>query len=233
MGQQPGVEIKPDGGNLAVLLGPQQFSRAANFQIAHGDAETGAQIAGLGDGLQPLIGVGIELVVFGRKQVGVGLHRAPTNAPAQLIQLGQPHPVGPVDDNCIDVGHVQPALDDGRTHQHVELAGHEADHDPLKLTGTHLTVSHFYPRIRHNVAQPVGFLLDALQFGAPPHGGIALGIDRWVMLFGGLDNIRDCIAFPKTQRATDMMTGAPSLVDPRQLTELGVRTAVKPQTPGR
>jgi aspartyl-tRNA synthetase len=67
-----------------------------------------------------------------------------------------------------------------------------------------------------------GFLLDALQFGAPPHGGIALGIDRVVMLFGGLDNIRDCIAFPKTQRATDMMTEAPGLVDAHQLHELGI-----------
>jgi len=68
-----------------------------------------------------------------------------------------------------------------------------------------------------------GFLLDALQYGAPPHGGIALGIDRWVMVFAGLDNIRDCIAFPKTQKATDMMTEAPGEVDAHQLRDLGVR----------
>ena len=70
-----------------------------------------------------------------------------------------------------------------------------------------------------------GFLLEALQMGAPPHGGIALGIDRIVMLFGVLENIREVIAFPKTQKATDLMTEAPNLVDAKQLRELGIRIA--------
>ncbi len=74
-----------------------------------------------------------------------------------------------------------------------------------------------------------GFLLDALQYGAPPHGGIALGIDRWIMLFAGLDNIRDVIAFPKTQRATDLMTEAPGSVDARQLRDLGIEIKKRPE----
>lgn len=72
-----------------------------------------------------------------------------------------------------------------------------------------------------------GFLMNAFKYGAPPHGGLAYGLDRWVSLFAGLDSIRDCIAFPKNNSGRDVMLDAPSYIDQKQLDELSLALDLK------
>ena len=72
-----------------------------------------------------------------------------------------------------------------------------------------------------------GFLMNAFKYGAPPHGGLAYGLDRWVSLFAGLDSIRDCIAFPKNNSGRDVMLDAPGQLDDSQLEELCLKVDIK------
>jgi len=120
------------------------------------------------------------------------------------------------------------------------------DTDPLQVRGTHYDVvvngvelgSGSLRNHRSDVQRRIleimgyskqeseaqfGFLLNALQSGAPPHGGFAFGLDRWVMVLADVENLRDVVAFPKTQRGQDLLMGAPTPVDEAQLEELSVR----------
>ena len=87
------------------------------------------------------------------------------------------------------------------------------------------------PDGRGDAARSSAAVLDAFEYGAPPHGGIALGIDRWAMLFAGQTNIREVMAFPKTQSGTDPMLDAPSVPEPGQYEELGLRFVGLPAKP--
>ncbi len=133
------------------------------------------------------------------------------------------HPfTSPRDDDLATLGD-QPAAARAKAYDLI-INGYEAGGGTIRIhdSGVQQQVFGLLGMSEESARERFGFLLDALSYGAPPHGGIALGIDRIVMLFAGLDNIRDCITFPKTQRASDLMTEAPSRVEDKHMTELGL-----------
>jgi aspartyl-tRNA synthetase len=141
------------------------------------------------------------------------------------------HPFTAPNDDQVEA-FVKAPLDDEDTISQVVSAGYDIVLNGQEIAGGSIRIHD--PAVQSKVFALLGmspeqaqakfsFLLDALKFGAPPHGGIAFGLDRLVMNFAGTDNIRDVMAFPKTQTGADLMTGAPSLVPEDQLAEVHVK----------
>lgn len=106
-----------------------------------------------------------------------------------------------------------------------ELGGGSIRIHDSKLQDTMFELLGFTPERAH---EQFGFLMDAFQYGAPPHGGLALGFDRFVSILAGLDSIRDTIAFPKNNSGRDTMNESPSTIDQAQLDELHLKV-VEPE----
>ena len=106
----------------------------------------------------------------------------------------------------------------------IEVGGGSIRIHDAKLQAKIFDVLGFTPE---KAQEQFGFLINAFKYGAPPHGGLAYGLDRWVSIFAGLDSIRDCIAFPKNNSGRDVMLDAPTAVDPKQLDELFIQLDLK------
>ena len=106
----------------------------------------------------------------------------------------------------------------------IEVGGGSIRIHDAQLQAKMLEILGFTPE---KAQEQFGFLMNAFKYGAPPHGGLAYGLDRWVSIFAGLDSIRDCIAFPKNNSGRDVMLDAPSVIDQKQLDELNLIVEVK------
>jgi len=106
----------------------------------------------------------------------------------------------------------------------IEVGGGSIRIHDAKLQAKMFEILGFTPE---KAQEQFGFLMNAFKYGAPPHGGLAYGLDRWVSIFAGLDSIRDCIAFPKNNSGRDVMLDAPSVIDQKQLDELNLIVEVK------
>ena len=154
---------KPTAAMWPDWVGAEQVAGAADLEVAHRDPEPGAELGELADRLQPLVGLLGEGLVLRVQQVRVGPLAAATDPAPQLVQLGEPEPVGAVDDQRVHGGDVEAALDDGGADQHVVLAFPEVEHDPLEAGLVHLAVRDPDPGVGDQVAEVLGGELDVLD----------------------------------------------------------------------
>ena len=146
--------------DLAALVGAQQVAGSADFQIAHGDTKTGAKLIGFEDGVDALAGGLGDLVIVGEQQICVGPVVATSDTPAQLVKLCQTEAVRPVDDDGVDVWHIEAGFDYGGADQDVSLPVGESHHHLFQFRLRHLTVADEDARLRRQFAQLLGDVVD-------------------------------------------------------------------------
>ena len=140
--KQLAVEGEADGVNLSALGSTEEIAGASDFHIPHGDTEAGAEFRGFEDGLDALFRRFGDALVAGDEEVGVGAMLTPADATAELVELGQAEAVGAVDDDGVDVGHIQAGLDDGSANENVSFVAAESVHDVFQIGLGHLAVAY-------------------------------------------------------------------------------------------
>ena len=158
--QQLAIEVEPNVVDRSALLGAQNVARPPNFHVAHGDRKPHAELGELFQRRQALHRRVGDRLSPGQDQVSIGLAHVASHASAQLIKLSQPHRVGPVDDDRVDVGDVDSVLDDRGRDQDIEFAGDEIQHDPFEFGFVHPAVSDGEARLRHHLAHRFRDVLD-------------------------------------------------------------------------
>src|SRR6478752_757582 len=161
--EQLHVELEADGGHVAGLLRSEQFARAADLEVAHGDGEAGAELGVVGQRREPRTGLRGQLARVGIEEVCVGGGVGPADAAADLVELGEAEHVGALDDEGVRLRDVDSRLDDGRRDEHVGIAAQESVHPLLELLLAHLTVGDEEAEVRTQLLQLRCPLLDGLD----------------------------------------------------------------------
>jgi len=230
------IKVNPDGwqGPIAKYIGEAEKNLATKIaDLRSGD--TMLMIAGDADKVRPILG---EI----RLQLGARFNLRATGERKFLWVVDFPlfefneeeqrlfsvnHPFTAPNPDDLNILNSQPLKARALAYDMV-LNGEEMGGGSIRIHSRELQlkVLELLGLTREEALDRFGFLIEALTYGAPPHGGIAFGVDRLIMMLCGTESIRDVIAFPKTQKAVDLMSGAPSDVSPRQLKELSIKVTV-------